>query len=82
MPFEKFYDPSMVEGQFDPTLAFAPGQVFNVAWGVPVGDLPGIVTIAGVQLDRSGVERLIKVLRRAKRKAMPDWITPGYHDQA
>lgn len=67
MPIEKFYNPTVVEGEKPEP---ATGLVFEVAWGptITFRDEPA-VGVAGVPLDESGVTRLIAALRRAKRKA-------------
>lgn len=54
MPHEKFYAPDTVEGG-EPHLV--------VAWGVT--DTPQ-VAVNGVPYDRSGLNRLIATLRRAR----------------
>ena len=80
MPKESFYNADATQAEAA-DMCYASGRAFSVWWGVPVGPgLPGIVTIAGVQMDRSAVDRLIRVLKRARRKAMPDWSMPGYYD--
>ena len=71
MPKESFYDPSVPE---DEIVEFAHSRAFNVCWGNegtdPDGAPIGAVYVAGgVQLDASGVDRLIRVLRKAKRQA-------------
>lgn len=62
MPSEKFYNPTIVEGDEPAPIA---QDVFLVGWG------PGSqsVSVAGVRLDKSGVTRLQALLRRAKRQA-------------
>lgn len=67
MPTEKFYNPTVVEGETPPV---ATGLVFAVAWGPTIQHRgQSAVSVAGVPLDESGVTRLIAALRRAKRQA-------------
>lgn len=66
MPKESFYSPDVVEGE---VVEFAHARAFNVAWGRPgdADEIPhGIYVAGGVRLDRSGVNRLIATLRRAR----------------
>ena len=57
MPKENFYDSSRVDGdEFDPDLV--------VSWGE---FMPG-VTINGIEYDRSGLNRLIRALKRARKQ--------------
>ena len=68
MPKESFYPPDAVEGQ--------PSDRFEVGWG---RDYPGVYVtliiqgggssapvVAGVPVDRSAINRLIRSLRRAR----------------
>lgn len=63
MPVEKFYDPSVAEHEAEDT-----GLKFVVRWGnyQPEGRS---VELGPVALDRSGINRLIRVLRTARDKA-------------
>lgn len=67
MPAEKFYAPDVIEGE---QVEFAHGRAFTACWGKPGGtsdDAPhGAIWVAGVPLDRSGTNRLIRTLRRAR----------------
>jgi len=69
MPKERFYHPTAVEGREQQALD--EGHAFEVAWGrVTFQDRPS-VAVAGIAMDKSGVDRLIATLRRAKRQAFP-----------
>lgn len=59
MPKETFYDPTCVEGQTPEDEQF-----FTVSWarGEPVW-------VNDVQMDESGIERLIKILERAMKQS-------------
>ncbi|HEY9250570.1 MAG TPA: hypothetical protein VIO38_15630 [Rariglobus sp.] len=71
MPSEKFYHPATIEGHEQE--AFDDGAAFAVQWGSPGNEVPlgsdHHVFVATVPLDRSGVNRLIKVLRKARDQA-------------
>lgn len=63
MPAEKFYPSTAVENQ--------PSDYVEVAWhrqypGVDVTMLPYNQPPVSIDLDRSGINRLIKVLRKAR----------------
>lgn len=69
MPKDSFYAPDVIEGE---AVEFAHARAFNVAWGKPGGDdeIPaGVFVAGGVELDHSGVKRLIATLRRASKAA-------------
>lgn len=62
MPAEKFYPSTAVEGE--------PSDLFEIAWH---RDYPGVYATlrigdiaSGIDLDRSGINRLIRTLRRAR----------------
>lgn len=55
MPKEKFYPPTAVEGDDTP-------PTITVAWG----NTDAQVLINGTQFDRSGINRLITVARKAR----------------
>ena len=55
MPKETFWNPISVEGD-------ASSPIVTVEWH---GDVPGVY-VNGVRFDRSGVNRLIKTLRKAR----------------
>ena len=58
MPKEKFWPATAVEGDgTEPTV--------TISWG---NDQPGVI-INGMESDRSGVNRMIKVLRKARDQA-------------
>lgn len=63
MPKETFYDPSATEGAV-PT----PDQHLDVTWARGTG-----VWLGPVQIDPSGIDRLIKTLRKAREQGYPDW---------
>lgn len=68
MPSEKFYKPTAIEGDGStPVLDIAwggPGQVEPPDAGLTPAE-PGVY-LNGERFDRSGVNRLITVLRRAR----------------
>ena len=64
MPKENFYDPSVIETE---TPGFAAGRAFSVGWGTEGEDHKYVVRIAGVESDKSGIERLIRTLRKASK---------------
>ena len=55
MPKEKFYPATAVEG--DDTEA-----TVTIGWGQETG----VVTLNGVEFDRSGINRLIRAARKAR----------------
>lgn len=58
MPKEKFYPATAVEGDgSEPTL--------TISWGHGPETAPGVF-VNGVDFDRSALNRLIRVLRRAR----------------
>lgn len=62
MPAEKFYPPTAVEGQDGDHLAIAwGGRSPSVVIDLKVAGLNG-----GFPLDRSGINRMIRALRRAR----------------
>ena len=62
MPKENFYDPSVPENE-NPEPAT--GKVFSVTWGIEGNSPDPVVRVAGIELDKSGLKRLIRVLNRA-----------------
>lgn len=70
MPRNAFYNPTVVEGDL---FTIAEGDCFEVVWPgedaeEAIVNVDTIVKVAGVEMDHSGVNRLIKSLRRAQRK--------------
>lgn len=60
MPTEKFYDPRSVDG--DPLME---DSSFVVRWG-PEQPAGYPVDVANISMDRAGINRLIRTLRRAR----------------
>lgn len=74
MPKETFYDPSVVENELPEPVH---GVAINVAWGRPEGSPdvpPGVWIAGGIRLDPSGINRLIKTLRKARDQAYPNYL--------
>ena len=65
MTKDRFYSPHVTKGTL---YRIAQGDAFNVSWGNNLNASPG-VTVAGVWLDRRGVNQLIKSIRKARDQA-------------
>lgn len=63
MPAEKFYPSTAVEGE-------PPSELLTIRWGQENAGVAALLEVDGVggliALDRSGINRLIKTLRRAR----------------
>lgn len=71
MPVEKFYPSAAIEGQPSEVLEVAwskdePGEGYENVWIIASEGNDGIAWSMSFDLDRSGLNRLIKALRRAR----------------